>query len=171
MKELVISLLEENEKARVSTCQLVKEALKSLADNKLIDFATREKFSYTKADEDMVATVYIRLEECDEKFMGAFQTWFAYGVNGICREQEPGVYMFSSRMFSVCLSEIRELCCMLHRINSIKKNEDGFSGKVYLKISDFRPMAGSDIEDYEIEPLPKHAKYFNEFSELNFYDF
>ena len=170
MKELVISLLEENEKARVSTCQLVKEALKSLADNKLIDFATREKFSYTKDDENMVANVYVKLEECGDKFMGAFQTWFAYGINGPCREQEPGLYMFSSRMFSVCLSEIRELCCMLHRIKAIK-DKDGFNGKVYIKIGDFRPMAGSDTEDYEIEPLPKHAKYFNEFSELNLYDF
>ena len=170
MKEIVISLLEENEKARVSTCSLIKGALKSLADNKLISFATREKFSYSKDDENMVATVYVKLEECGDKFMGAFQTWFAYGINGTCHEQEPGLYMFSSRIFSVCLLEIRELCRMLHRIKATK-DKDGFNGKVYVKISDFRPMAGSNIEDYEIEPLPKHAKYFNEFSELNPYDF
>lgn len=170
MKEIVVSLLEKDEKARVSTCLLVKEALKSLADNKLISFATREKSSYTKEDENMVATIYIRLEDCGEKFMGAFQTWFAYGTNGICREQEPGLYAFSPRIFSVCIGEIRNLCCMLHRIKGIK-DKDGFEGKVYLKISDFQPMIGSDLEDYEIEPLPKHAKYFNEFSELSLYDF
>ena len=168
MKELVITLLEKDKPARVSTCSLVKEALNDMVGGGLISFSTRDKSQYTKEERDEMASVYIKLEGCNEKFMGAFLSWFAY-KSGPCKEIEPGAFRFGSRMFSSCLSELGSLTCLMHRIKGMSAN--GFEGKVYVKISDFTHSVFNNYKDIEIEPMSKHAKYFNAFAELNIYDF
>jgi hypothetical protein len=167
MKEIVISLLEDNEKARVQTSSLVRDALKSLVDNKIIDISTREKYNYTKQElTDVTATFAIKLVDCNEKFRGAFMSWFAYNT-APCREVEPNEFHFSRVYFDVILSRIREITCFLHRVNGM--TNEGFDGKILLKIYDFKTF--KDKEEFEVEPLTKHAKYFNEFAELNPNDF
>ena len=167
MKEVVISLLEDNEKARVSTSSLIREALKTLADNKLIEITTREKFCYTNQEKmDVKATFAVKLVDCSDKFRGAFISWFAYKTSS-CKEVEPNEFHFAYRCFDVILGEIRSIGCFLHRVKGME--DEGFDGKILLKIYDFSPCIGK--EEIEIEPLPKHAKYFNEFAEFNQWDF
>ena len=161
MKEVIISLLEPTEKGRVLTDSLIRNTLKSLIDNKLISISSQQKACYTEEENHVVTPLYFKLEDCGDKFMGAFLTWFAYGQHASFHKIEDGIYKREGKWFNVCLSSIRDLCCMLHRIKGIEEQE-GFNGKIYLKICD---------ENDKIEPLAKHAKYFNEFSELNLYDF
>lgn len=167
MKEIVISLLEDSEKARVSTSSLIREALKTLVDAKLIEITTREKFVYTNEEKmDVKATWAVKLVDCSDKFRGAFISWFAYKTAS-GREIAPNEFHFGYRDFDGILSEIRSMTCFLHRVRGMKN--EGFEGKIFLKIYDFSPSAGKEKD--EIEPLPKHAKFFNEFAELDTYDF
>lgn len=167
MKEIVITLLEKDEAARVSTCTLIKEALNDMT-GELISFATRDKTQYTNEEKDELAAVYIKLENCSERFIGAFLSWFAY-KSGPFREIEPGVYHCGLKIFSYILCELGKLSCMISRIKGMRT--EGFSGKVYIKIGDFTHSVFNKGKSVEIEPLPKHAKYFNAFAELNIYDF
>ena len=167
MKEIVITLLEKDEAARVSTSTLIKEALNDMT-GKLISFATRDKTQYTNEEKDEMAAVYVKLEDCSERFMGAFLSWFAYKT-GSFKEIEPGVYRCGSRTFGSILSELRSLTCMMHRMKGM--SADGFEGKVYIKIGDFSHSVFNKDKNIEIEPLPKHAKYFYTYAELDIYDF
>ena len=167
MKEVIISLLEDSEKARVLTSSLIREALKSLVDNKLIEITTRKKFVYNNQEKiNVSAKIAVKLVGCSDKFRGAFISWFAYKSSS-CREVEPNEFHFGSRCFDVVLSELRQLGCFLHRIKGME--DEGFEGEILLKIYDFSPCAGK--EEMEIEPLPCHAKYFNEFAKFNQWDF
>ena len=170
-KAIGIVFLESSIEDQVRTETEVRNLLEPYVKANKISHCNIPKYSYSQADKDLRARATVKLEECGEKFLGAFISWFGYSTSSV-REIEPGTYQFPIRTFSSLLGELASLTCMIHRIRGIADSHTGFEGKVFLKISDFAPSPFTkDNNNWELEPLPKHAKYFNKFAELNVYDF
>lgn len=169
MEQIILSFKEKDEVSKVSTLTRVKEALKPLVDEKVIDIETSDKYCYTKEEYFANVLVKVRLENCGDKFLGSFLSWFAYKTSGVT-EIEPGTYVLSDKSLKNGLDLLSKLTCMLHRINGI--GGEGFEGDVYVKIENTdRPSVFNNYKVVEIEPLEKHAKYFKEFTKINIWDF
>lgn len=173
MKELVISLKKDTEEERVRLANDIKKTLEEYKKDYLIDVHPRDKFEYTENEKDVSCYALIKLVDPEDKFLGAFVSWFAYNTSN-CREIEPNVFKIGPSIFSNILSRVGSLSCFMSRISGIKKKREGFEGKIELNICDFYPSVfnkNRGEDDIEVEPIPKHAKYFNQFAEFNYYDF
>lgn len=173
MKELVISLKKDKEYERVRLADDIKKTLNDYIKNYEIDIIPRDKFEYTESENDVLCSAIIKLIDPGEKFLGAFMSWFVYNTSN-CQEIEKHVYKIGHSRFSDMLHKLGSLQCMISRIDGIKSKYEGFEGKIMLKICDFEPSIfnrNRNEDDIEIEPIPKHAKYFNQFADFNKYDF
>ena len=169
MKEIVISLLEDSELDRDNTAQIIKDALKPYVDAKRISYVGRDKYNYTKDEQERLVKLYIKLEDCEDKFLGAFQTEFAFDRTTF-RIEEDKTYSYSAKLFMVQIGRLQRLSCLVHRMNGLKKEgHKGYDGKIMVKLE--QVSKEFDNNDFELEPLPKHLKYFKDFSEFNPFDF